>query len=159
TGPDEVPRHLTWNATPLADAAGVRGILGSVIVAPIEPDWQHLAGLAHDLRTPLQALRLLMPLLENTQLEPEPRSLLQRSKACADRTLAISLDLLEWARHPTRGGRCVESDWIALEPFLKTLADEHALQAQDKSIGWRTDFSAARGLEVQADRVRLGRLM
>ncbi len=159
TGPDDVPRHLTWNAAPVADASGVRGILASITVVPLEPDWQHLAGLAHDLRTPLQALRLLMPLLETTQLQAESRSLLQRIQACADRTLSIGLDLLEWARHPNRGGRRVESDWIVLEPFLTTLAGEHAIQAQDKGIGWRTDLATAGGLEVQADRVRLGRLI
>ncbi|SRR5579883_183858 len=158
-GPDSVSRHLTWNATPLADAAGIRGILASVVVVPFEPDWQHLAGMAHDLRTPLQALRLLMPLLENTELNPDARSIVQRIQACAERTLSISLDLLEWARGPSRGGRRVESNWISLEPFLSTLAGEHAVQAQDKGIGWRTDFAAARGVEVQADRVRLGRLM
>jgi signal transduction histidine kinase len=159
TGPDEVSRHLTWNAAPVADAAGIRGILGSIILAPFEADWQHLAGLAHDLRTPLQALRLLMPLLESTELPPEARSIVQRIQACADRTLAISLDLLEWARVPTRSGRSPESTWIALEPFLNTLGGEHAIQAQDKGIGWRTDFVAAGGMEVQADHVRLGRLL
>jgi signal transduction histidine kinase len=159
TSPDGVSRHLTWNATPLADAAGVRGILASIVVVPFEPDWQHLAGMAHDLRTPLQALRLLMPLLENTELPPDARSIVQRIQACVDRTLSISLDLLEWARGPTRGGRRVESNWITLEPFLSTLGGEHAVQAQDKGIGWRTDFTAARGLEIQADRVRLGRLL
>jgi signal transduction histidine kinase len=73
--------------------------------------------------------------------------------------LSISLDLLEWARVPTQGGRGVTSDWFALESFLNTLADEHAIQAQEKAIGWRTDFTAARGLEIQADGVRLGRLL
>jgi signal transduction histidine kinase len=158
-GPDNVSRHLTWNATPLADASGIRGILASIIVAPFEPDWQHLAGMAHDLRTPLQALRLLMPLLEHQELQPEARSIVQRIQACAERTLSISLDLLEWARGPTRGGRRVESNWFALEPFLNTLTGEHAVQAQDKGIGWRADFTVAQGLEIQADRVRLGRLL
>lgn len=157
--PDGVAQHLMWSASPLADAAGVRGILSSLVVAPFEPDWQHLAGLAHDLRTPLQALRLLMPLLENTALPPESRSLLERIRACVDRTLSISLALLEWARSPTRGGQTAECQWFILEPFLNDLAGEHAVQAQDKGIGWRADFTSARGLEVHADRVRLGRLM
>ncbi|MHB1425345.1 MAG: sensor histidine kinase [Gemmataceae bacterium] len=151
--------QLIWNAAPLADAAGVSGILSSLTVAPLETDWQHLAGLAHDLRTPLQALRLLMPLLDSTPLQSEERSLLQRIRECADRTLAIGLDLLEWARGPIQGGRRVENIWFTLEPFLHALADEQAVQAQSKAIPWRTDFAAARGLEVQADRVRMGRLI
>jgi signal transduction histidine kinase len=159
TGTDGVARHLTWNASPLADSEGVRGILSSLVVAPFEPDWQQLAGLAHDLRTPLQALRLLMPLLDNAAVQPESRSILERIRACVDRTLAISLALLEWARSPTQGGQRVERRWFALEPFLDALAGEQSVQAQDKGIGWRTDFTAARGLEVLAHRVNLGRLM
>ncbi|MGH7226273.1 MAG: sensor histidine kinase, partial [Gemmataceae bacterium] len=158
-GPDGVSRHLTWNASPLADRDAVRGILSSLVVVPFEPDWQHLAGLAHDLRTPLQALRLLMPLLDNTALPSESRSILERIRACVDRTLAISLALLEWARGPTRGGRSPERQWFALEPFLDALAGEQAVQAQDKAIGWRTAFNAARGLEIHANRMNLGRLM
>lgn len=158
TGPDGVARHLTWSAAPLGESEKIRGILSSLVVAPFEPDWQHLAGLAHDLRTPLQALRLLMPLLENSPLLPESRSILERIRACVDRTLSISLALLEWARSPTQGGRRIERHWFELEPFLKELAGEHAVQAQDKGIGWRTEFRAAHGLEVRADRVHLGRL-
>ena len=159
SGPDGVPRYLTWNATPMADGAGVCGILSSLIVAPFEPDWQNLAGLAHDLRTPLQALRLLMPLLENTTLPPEARSILERIQVCVERTLAISLDLLEWTRGPTQSGRRTEKAWFDLEPFLHSLAEEQAIQAQDKGIGWRTEFAAARGLEICADRMKLGRLL
>ena len=158
TAPDGVARHLTWNAAPLGDRNGVRGILSSLVVVPFEPDWQQLAGLAHDLRTPLQALRLLMPLLDNTTLPAEAHSILERIRACVDRTLAISLALLEWAHGPTRG-QSVKRQWFALEPFLDALADEQALEAQNKAIGWRTDFSAARELKIHADRVSLGRLM
>ncbi len=159
-GSDGVARHLTWSATPLADAGGsVRGVVASLVVAPFEPDWQHLAGLSHDLRTPLQALRLLTPLLENTPLPPEARAILERIRAGVERTLSISHDLLEWTRGPMRGGRGVEHSWFALEPFLNAVADEQAILAQNKGVGWRTDFDAARGLEVHADRMRLGRLM
>ncbi|HEY7309862.1 MAG TPA: HAMP domain-containing sensor histidine kinase [Gemmataceae bacterium] len=158
---DGVVRHLTWSAAPLADPGGkMLGVLASLTVAPFEPDWQHLAGLAHDLRTPLQALRLLMPLLESTPLlHPEARELLERLRACADRALAIGMDLLEWARGPSLGGRGVDTPWFPLASFLVNLADEHMAQAQRKAITWVTNFDAARGLEVQADRVRLGRLL
>lgn len=159
TGSDGISRHLTWNASPLGAGDGVHGILSSVVVAPFEPDWQQLAGLAHDLRTPLQALRLLMPLLESTPLPAESRSILGRIRACVDRTLTISHALLEWARGPTKGGRRLERQWFALEPFLNEMAGEQAAQAEEKGIGWRTDFVAAQGVEVLADRMQLGRLI
>lgn len=161
TGPDGSIQHLTWSAAPLADPSGkMQGVVASLSVLPFEPDWQHLAGLAHDLRTPLQALRLLMPLLESTPLlHPEARELLERLRACADRALAIGMDLLEWTRGPTQGGRAVETPWFPLAPFLETLSGEHLVQAQRKSINWLTNFDAARDLEVQTDRLRLGRLL
>ncbi len=159
-GSDGVARHLTWNASPLGDSHGnVTGILGSLVVAPFEPDWQQLAGLSHDLRTPLQALRLLLPLLESTPVPEESRSLVERIRTCVERTMSIGLDLLEWTRGPARGGRKIERTWFALEPFLLALSDEHALHAEEKGIGWRIDAQTAMGLEICADRVRLERLL
>src|SRR5262249_23309913 len=52
--------HLHWTAAPTHDAQGqVSAVLASVCCTPPQPDWHALAGLAHDLRTPLQNLRLL----------------------------------------------------------------------------------------------------
>jgi signal transduction histidine kinase len=161
TNSDGVERHLTWSAAPLADDNGkLQGVVASLTIAPFEPDWQHLAGLAHDLRTPLQALRLLMPLLESTPLlHPEARALLERLRASSDRALSIGMDLLEWARRPTLGGRHVTHTWSALMPLLTTLVGEHLAHAQRKAITCVMDLDAAQGLEIHADRVRLGRLL
>ncbi|HWG44226.1 MAG TPA: HAMP domain-containing sensor histidine kinase [Gemmataceae bacterium] len=161
TNSDGMERHLTWNAAPLAPPDGnVQGVVASLTIAPFDPDWQHLAGLAHDLRTPLQALRLLMPLLENTPLlHPEARALLERLRASADRALLIGMDLLEWARGPTLGGRHVTHTWFALTPLLTALVGEHLIHAQRKAITFVTDLNAAEGLEIRADRVRFGRLL
>ena len=66
--------HLTWHAAPLSDAHGeVIGVLGTMRMAPPEPDWTQLAGLAHDLRTPLQSLRLLTPMLARPCRRSPPR--------------------------------------------------------------------------------------
>jgi signal transduction histidine kinase len=161
TSPDGLELHLSWHASPLAAADGsLQGVIASLTVGPFEPDWHLLGGLAHDLRTPLQALRLLTPLLESTPLlHPEARDLLERLRSCADRALSIGMDRLEWARGPTHGKRRVDRAWFALMPFLNSLAGEHLAHAQRKPITWRTDFDAARGLEVQGDPVRLGRLL
>jgi signal transduction histidine kinase len=161
SSPEGADRLLNWSAAPLNDAAGqLQGVVGSLAVAPLEPDWQHLGGLAHDLRTPLQALRLLLPLLESSPLvHPEARDLLDRLRAAADRALAIGMDLLEWTRGPTLSGRRADRAWFALAPFLSSLAAEHLTHAQRKAITFVTHFEAAQGLEVQADQVRLGRLL
>jgi two-component sensor histidine kinase len=159
--PGSPVQHLSWTAAPLADDAGeTLGITGTLTVGPPEPNWQELAGLAHDLRTPLQALRLLVPLLEHTPtLSAEDHELLDRVRASADRALSVGMDLLEWCRGPTQGGRRVERRWLALEPLLARLAEEQMPGAQRKGITLSTDFAAARGLEVQADETRLGRVL
>jgi signal transduction histidine kinase len=161
TGNDGLIRHLTCSATPLVVAdQKLQGVMGCLVVAPLEPDWQYLAGLAHDLRTPLQALRLLTPLLESDTLpQGERQDMLQRLRAAGERALSIGRDLVEWARGPMLGGRRIQRNWFALEPFLGALSAEHVLMAQRKAITWRTEFRGAEGVEVYTDPVRLGRLL
>src|SRR5262249_44480900 len=159
--PGSTVQHLSWSAAPLTDDAGeLLGITGCVTVAPPEPSWSELAGLAHDLRTPLQALRLLVPLLENTpMLSAEARELLDRLRASADRAMSVGMDLLELCRGPTQAGRRIERRWFALEPLLARLAAEQMPGAQRKGITLSTDFAAPHGLEVHADEPRLGRVL
>jgi hypothetical protein len=59
-------RCLTWSAAPMLSPRGdLVGVSATAVITPLEPDWEELAGLAHDLRTPLQSLRLMVPLLES----------------------------------------------------------------------------------------------
>ncbi len=151
--------HLTWHAAPLADAHGeVIGVLGTLRVAPPEPDWAQLAGLAHDLRTPLQSLQLLAPLLGRSA-PPESAEALERLRAAVDRTLAISKELLEWCRNPMQAGQVVERTWFALTPFAAGLAAEQLPRAQKKNIVLRTNLMACQGWEVHSCATRLGRLL
>jgi signal transduction histidine kinase len=135
-------------------------VVGSVLLRPPEPDWQMLAGLAHDLRNPLQALRLsLDELPASKDLPNELRDTVEHIRGAAERTLSVGKDLLEWARGPAQGGRRVEPAWFALEPFLVALAEEQAAAARQKGLVLMQDLSAAHGWEIQSDRVRLSRLL
>ncbi len=155
------PLALQWSASPLADGKGqVTAVIGSVLVRPPEPDWEMLAGLAHDLRNPLQALRLSLDALpEADDLPGELREPVGHIYGAAERALSVGKDLLEWARGPAQGGRRVEAAWFALEPFLVALADEQAVAARQKGLLLLQDLAAVRGWEIQSDRVRLGRLL
>jgi two-component sensor histidine kinase len=158
--PGAAPQQLSWSAAPLSDSKGLRGVVAAVTVAPPEPDWEELAGLAHDLRTPLQALRLLVPMLESAPLlHPEARAVLERIRTATDRAMSIGMDLLEWARGPTLGTHRVDRAWFSLTPFLNELAAEQLAPARRKGIELAVDLAAADGLEVHTDRVRLGRLL
>jgi signal transduction histidine kinase len=135
-------------------------VVASLTLALPEPDWQELAGLAHDLRTPLQALRLLVPVLESMPfLRADAAELLERLRTAADRALAISLDLLDWCRAPTQPGRRVQRAWVPLGPFLESLAAQLTPLAQRKGITLVTDLGEAKALEANTDRNRLGRLL
>jgi signal transduction histidine kinase len=159
--PDAPPQHLTWSASPLfSEQRAVLGVLATLSVSPPEPEWETLAGLAHDLRTPLQALRLLVPLLENAVPQTaESSDLLARLNVSAERAMSIGLDLLEWCRGRTANGRKADASWLPLASFLRSLAVEHQTAAERKSITLTTDLAAAEGLEVRSDPVRLGRLL
>ena len=151
--------HLTWNAAPLSDSQGdVIGVLGTLRMAPPEPDWEQLAGLAHDLRTPLQSLRLLTWML-NKSAPPESKEAVERLGAAADRALAIGMDLLEWCRSPMQASQPVVRIWFPLTPFAAALVAEQLPQAQKKNIAVRTDLTGSQGWEVRSDATRLGRLL
>jgi signal transduction histidine kinase len=159
--PDGTVRHLQWTASPLLEKEGrVFGVFGSLTAASPEPDWQVLAGLAHDLRTPLQTLRLLAPVLQALPDLPESlREPLRRVQASAERSLSVGMDLLEWCRAPARSGRPVERKWMNLVPLLGALASEQVPIAERKRIVLETELGAAEGLEICCDAVRLGRLL
>jgi signal transduction histidine kinase len=154
-------RHLQWTASPLRDASRqLVAVVGTVLVHPPEPDWQMLAGLAHDLRNPLHALRLsLDDLPAEADLPENLRDPLGRVRRAAERALSVGKDLLEWARGPAQGGRRVEAAWFSLEPFLAGLVEEQAVAARRKGLRLLENLRPAQGWEVQSDRVRLSRLL
>jgi signal transduction histidine kinase len=154
-------RVVQWTASPLRDGGGqLVAVVGTVLVRPPEPDWQTLAGLAHDLRNPLQALRLCLDDLPAEDDLPENmREAVGRLRRVTERALSVGKDLLEWARGPAQGGRQIEAAWFSVEPFLAGLAEEQAVAARQKGLMVVEDLRAARGWEIQSDRVRLSRLL
>jgi signal transduction histidine kinase len=155
------PLHLRWAASPVRPGKGtVAGILATVIAGPPEPEWQALAGLAHDLRTPLQSLGLLIELADAPAQDPaETAELLTRLRASAERAMRIAQDLLELCRGPVGKVRQIDRTWLPLEPFLTSLAGEQELAAKHKSLNLVTNVAAARGWEAYTDHSRLGRLL
>jgi signal transduction histidine kinase len=154
-------QRITWNASPIRDADGtIVAVVGAVSVGAAEADWQALAGLAHDLRTPLQALKLLLTLIERNDLsETDAADVLGRVQASANRALEIGMDLLEWCRVPVQIGRRGPADWFPLGPFLRDLAAEQQAAANSKALTLKLDLAAAETMQIRIDRQRLGRLL
>lgn len=159
--PGPTPQQVSWNTAPMCNKKGlVVGVFGSVSLSQPEPDWQALAGLAHDLRTPLQALKLLVALIDTGgPVDEQLGTILDRIRTASDRALSIGLDLLEWCRGPIQGGRCATPTWFDLEAFLFEVINEQSPSAQQKSLRLLTEVATIHGWEINADRVRLGRLL
>jgi signal transduction histidine kinase len=153
--------HVTWTATPVMDTRGrVQGVVGTVTCGQPEPDARKIAELAHDLRTPLQSLRLLCSLLEKApQTDDDIRSNLQAVQVTADRAVAIALELLECCRGPVAHTASVDFPWFALQPLLSALAAEQSVAAQSKGLSLTTSFAPIRRWEIKSDRMRLSRLL
>jgi hypothetical protein len=151
--------QVIWTATPLRDTNDqLFAVMGSVCCNPPEPDLQTMAELAHDLRTPLQSLRLLCSLIERMpQADEELRQALATIQVAADRAVHVGLELLECCRGPA--ARRSDEVWFAIETFLVGLANEQAVAAQSKGLSLTMDFSATKGYEIRSDRVRLGRVL
>jgi hypothetical protein len=153
--------RVSWNAAPARNADGeFLGVVGTIRCGPPEPDWQAMAGLAHDLRTPLNAVTLQVAVLHHlAAANPELARVLEGIQSSAERALRVGKDLLNWCRGPGYRGRDVELSWFPLEPLLTDLALEQTIPAHSKGLVLATDFSASRGWEVRTDRGRLARIL
>jgi anti-sigma regulatory factor (Ser/Thr protein kinase) len=153
--------QVAWKAAPYRNKHGkLLAILGAVWCAPPEPDWQRLAELAHDLRSPLAALQMLSPILkEMPEADENLQKVLHASQAAAERAAEIAHDLLEHCRGPAGNRARRKSTWFALEPFVTALASEQALAAKGKGLELRVDVSPVNDWEIYADRVALGRVL
>jgi signal transduction histidine kinase len=119
-----------------------------------------MAELAHDLRSPLQSLRLLCEIMtQMPQADVELRKNLGSIQEVADRAVQIALDLLDHCRGPRQRRPDTYRPWFAVEPFLQALAAEQRVTAQAKGLTLIADFQDLQGWEMQLDRVRLGRVL
>ena len=158
---DNPPWRIAWTATPLHDGDGhLLGVLGTITCGAAEVNERLMAELAHDLRTPLQSLRLLCALVERMPgADGEMKKALEAIRAVSERAVQIALDLLEACRGPVPKIGVEEAPWLPLEPLLSGLAAEQALAAEEKGLALTGEFSAVAGWEIQSDRARLGRLL
>jgi signal transduction histidine kinase len=155
------PVCVVYSAVPHRDShKRIVGVFGSVVTRRPEPDWQALAGLAHDLRTPLNALGLMASVMTASGFgEAEWRENLNDLRAAIDRAIQVGKDLLEWSRGSAQRGRPVEPTWMVLEPFLERLSREQLQAARAKGLALTVDLTAIAGWEIHTDAVRLGRLL
>jgi anti-sigma regulatory factor (Ser/Thr protein kinase) len=161
TRPGGAVWRVVWNASPLwGSNSRLDGVLGTVSCGPQPPDPDRLAELSHDLRSPLQALRLQCTVIERlAQSGKDMSEALDVMRKATERAVHLAKELLDCCRGPAPRSQLTNPAWFALEPFLKALADEQGVAAQVKGLTLAAELEAARGLEVRSDPVRLGRLL
>jgi signal transduction histidine kinase len=151
--------HLLWSASPQKEKGKVVGVFGSIYCGAGEPDWKLMAGLAHDLSTPLNALSLLASLLDRQTLsETDLRLCLGDMRAAIARALEVGTDLLDYCRGPAQKSPDVKASWFELQPFLENLLREQRASAREKGLTLTKNISDTQACEVYSDPVRLGRL-
>jgi two-component sensor histidine kinase len=152
---------VCWSAAPHRDTKGTMiGVNGSVCRMAPQPDWKALAGLAHDLRTPLNALSLLASMMDRPDRpESELHENLADLRAAVARALAVGGELLDWCRWAAGKLQEMKSDWLVLEPLLNQLVREQMPAAQQKGIVLTFDTKAVADWEIHTNSVRLGRLL
>src|SRR5262245_4141950 len=102
---------LSWSAAPMLAAGGeIVGVSGTAVLGPHEPDWEELAGLAHDLRTPLQAVRLLVPVAQMAPRAEVMGDVLARLRGATERAMAIAQELLAWCKAPVQAAQRTNRD-------------------------------------------------
>jgi anti-sigma regulatory factor (Ser/Thr protein kinase) len=157
--PEGVAWVLAWHASPFALDDKVFGAFGSLTIPPPEPDWEELAGLSHDLRTPLQTMRNLVTVISSAPLMGPVAEAVDRLRAATEKAMSLGQDMVEFCRAPQLGAPRGTRAWLALAPALEKLAAEQAPAAQKKGIRLECDVSAAAGVEVHTDAGRLARLV
>jgi two-component sensor histidine kinase len=150
---------LAWHVSPLKSGKRVSGVFGTLTIPPPETDWEELAGLAHDLCSPLQAMRNLVAVIQTSPLLGPAAEALERLKSVSERGVSLSRDMLEFCRSPQLGAPRGERGWVALAPLLESLAAEQNPVAQKKGIRLDADLNAATGVEAHTDAGRLTRLV
>jgi hypothetical protein len=159
--PGQPAARLQFSASPLKDADDhVGAVLASVFCLPPMPDWHGLAGLAHDLRTPLQAVAISLEILQFRTLPEEQRhQALARLSASAERAQQIAQELLNWCQtRGTRGG-APHLAWFALEPLVREVVAEQQPAATKRGLSLDTSLGVIRGWQVNSDRGRLARVL
>ncbi len=159
--PGRASWHLAWSATPLRDGSGqVTGVMATVCCTPPPPDWHTLAGLAHDLRTPLQTIRLVLTVFGQRSLTPPQQAdMIDRLRSASERALEIAGDLLDWCRVPGRSGRRPDFVWEPLEPFLMGMLQERVPAAAVKGLVLGAALAEVREWQIYTDPIRLGRVI
>ncbi|MCI0461748.1 MAG: HAMP domain-containing histidine kinase [Gemmataceae bacterium] len=161
TRPEGKVWHIAWTTSPIAgEDTRLAGVLGTIACGPYQPDPDRVAELSHDLRTPLQTLRLQSAVVEQlAQGNPELTASLAILRNSAERAVQLGLELLDCCRGPAPRGQTAAREWFPLGSLLKNLADEQAVAARAKGLELAADLGAAQGWEVHSNPMRLGRVV
>ena len=113
-----------------------------------------LAGLAHEIRTPLSGIIAIGELLSTSELGERERRWVATLKEAAEHTVALTTTVIETAKAGRRGFTLRRERFDA-RALAQSLAASCAARAQAKGLGCKTAIAAAFPSHVIGDPVRL----
>lgn len=135
---------------PVTAPVGATGI----VTAPLDPV-QLLAAVSHDLRQPVQAMRLFLHLLQGRLTDPKQVELADRLEEAME-IGAAQMDAVLTLANLASGRARVRRERVALGPLIAHVAAERAAAAQAAGMDLRALPSS---LSVDSDPVLLDRLL
>ncbi|HWL31583.1 MAG TPA: ATP-binding protein [Xanthobacteraceae bacterium] len=113
-----------------------------------------LAGLAHDIRTPLTGILALAQLLHASDLPERERRWAETIKSTADHLARLTTTVVDAAKAET-AGLVLREEPFALRPFVEAVAGTLTARAESKGLGVDIDIAADLPARVVGDDVRL----
>jgi signal transduction histidine kinase/CheY-like chemotaxis protein len=117
-----------------------------------------LANMSHEIRTPLHGILAVADMLAHSDLDPRQTEMMGLIQASGNALSTVVNDVLDLAR--VESGR-LEINWqpVDLVAVVSSASNLFHLKAVEKGITLQLDLSAANGVQVSADPVRLGQIV
>jgi signal transduction histidine kinase/CheY-like chemotaxis protein len=135
-------RDVTMEArlTERLDAASAAGQQAQVLAATVARDRDRvLAGIGHDVRTPMNSIMGICSLLLDSELEQEQRQWLERIRASCEAMLAMLNGLLEMASGEV-GGSELQVDEVDVIALVREVTETLQPQAHDRGLELKTRY-------------------